>query len=107
MREVPIVLNEHVPPNTMYLLNERYLWPEFKAYGIKIAMAPSALKYLFPDPWDKADRNPMPELILCPRIERVRVWLRDRRQDLRVARQRLRDAWDVLLHGLPPDIEEW
>lgn len=114
MREVPIILDDTVPPNTMYMLNpsairhepvsyEQMLSAALDAYTpqmVSIVMGRDSLRWLLPDPWDRADRNPIPTMILCPRVEALRL------RCVRI-RTRLREAWDVLLHGLPECEEDW
>lgn len=53
------------------------------------------------------DRNPWPQVVLFPNVERARLALVAARSTLRRARWRLADTWGVLLHGLPEHDEEY
>lgn len=115
MREIPIILDPLVPKDTMYMLNPTHLRPPPDYDGLlrgalikytedleRIVVGPRSplMRLLIGDPWDTPDRNPIPKMILCPRVERARL-------RLVLMRERITQAWDVLWNGLPPDIEEW
>lgn len=93
MRGIDLIVDPTVPKGMVYMLNTDYMWPkpyEWKSQHVVISR--EAYRMLVREPWDFPNRNPMPHLILFPRIERVRAWIEEARNRIRLAREVLRNG---------------
>lgn len=63
-------------------------------------------RQMFGDEWKQNRAWSHYSPVLCPRAWRVECWLRRHRARWVNRMERVRDAWDVLRHGLP-ETDDW